>query len=418
MLSAFLLMGISTCSPVRPNPVTPNPEYEEYYRGSEGVWMQWARMNPPPITHFYATSPDPQTNSFELNVELHNIGASDAYGALFIRGYDPNILYVEGTDLSLGLQGACSIGLGNSPGGIGDFLGFSITCPQARLSYYNGGNMHASARGIGSLLGLPGMDYLNFDRVGENWRMNFDWSAIPATQYDQFNHGRLFSLMLASGTNFLAVYGYPFNDVGVLRGDNYYYPGGESAYQTFRAHIVDWPLGLDHYDVDFTVDACYGYTTYASPLICIDPQPYEYQPNECIPQEYKWSGSQGAPVAITSVKQVQTPRSIQLSFTVRNVGRGTVVHPGFLEWCSPHHLDRFDDRFKDVIYIGDVRVGQQTLLCSPGYEIRLRDGVGTFSCEYFFPTGATSAYETPVVVELWYGYHDWLQGTTRIKRAG
>jgi hypothetical protein len=142
----------------------------------------------------------------------------------------------------------------------------------------------------------------------------------------------------------------------------------------------------------------------------------------CIPKEYKWSGSQGAPVAITSLKQDPTPRSIMLTFTIRNVGAGDIVHPGYLERCSPYFnagRGGLDRRYMDTVYIGDVRIGNQRLSCTPGPEIRLNDGIGTFTCEYFMEfAGSSTAYETPVVIELWYGYKEYMETKTLIKRAG
>ncbi|MBN1275054.1 hypothetical protein JXA12_02080 [Candidatus Woesearchaeota archaeon] len=417
ILLGGLLIGASGCGTTNPYPWQ-DPEHEQYYRGSEGVYMQFLPRSPPPIVYYYGNAG--YENSFDVSVELHNMGASDAYGALFIRGYDPNIIRVEGTDLYSGMAapGACSFSLFNSDGGLFGSMGVVMNCPTTRLAYFNDNNVHAQFNTLGELIGLPGLQYADFSLTGDNLQVNTVVNADNQDQWDQYNHGRLFSMMMGSlYGDFSGVFGYPFNDVGYMRGDNYFYPGGEFGYEDFTVHINNWPLGLDYYDVDWKVDACYAYTTYASPMICIDPQPYEYNEGDCIPHEYTWSGSQGAPVAITSLKQDPSPRSTMLTFTIKNVGTGEVIHPGYLEWCSPYHLGNMNERHKNVVFVGDVRIGMQRLHCPTGYEVRLNNGVGTFTCEYFYDT-FTSAYETPVVVELWYGYRDTIYATTRIKRGG
>ncbi|MBW2983238.1 hypothetical protein KY327_02950, partial [Candidatus Woesearchaeota archaeon] len=297
---------------------------------------------------------------------------------------------------------------------------------------FDGNGFAGSADGLLSFLGLENVgDHIDITSTGDNWQFNFGWNMFQNT--GALNHGRMLVILL-SQLNFHRYNGYPFsggvdldaNPSGVLRGDNYYHPGGDYGFQNFQAHVVSWPQGLDRYDATWQVDACYAYSTYAAPSICVDPAPYDDRDKVCHPREYTWSGSQGAPVAITSLKQDSTPRKMILTFTIRNVGQGEVFHPGYMERCSPYYPGRFDARYKDIVYIGDIRIGGGTpdnpsgrLTCTPGYKVRLRDGVGTFTCEYNLQyAGSRNAYETPVVVELWYGYHETIKTHTLIKRAG
>ena len=410
ILLAILLM-VSGCGTW--NPTQTNPENEQFYQGSEGVLMRFVPGSPPPRMFYYANDLT-YDNSFDVSVELHNMGASETIGATYISGYSPHIVAIEGVELSTNPIGDCAFGLGG--GGSGG-LNLNFDCLGINVNFYDNGNMNIRIDEAMSIFGIP-LNFVDFSMLNGQWRFNMDMSLL-GDNLDLFNHGRMMILAL-SVLDFRQYNGFPFNGgIGIMKGDNYYYPGGEFGFQDFTAHIYDWPSGLDETRMTFQVDACYGYSTYAAPLICIDPAPFDETDKVCTPHEYTWSGSQGAPVAITSLKQDPTPKGMFLTFTVRNVGGGEVIHLGHLERCSPYYPGRFDGRFKDVVYIGDIRISNQQLTCTPGYEIRLNNGVGTFTCEYRLDfAGSKTAYETPVVVELWYGYHDSIQTQTLIKRAG
>jgi hypothetical protein len=62
----------------------------------------------------------------------------------------------------------------------------------------------------------------------------------------------------------------------------------------------------------------------------------------------------------------------------------------------------------------------QRLDCTPNDYIRLNPdtGEGIITCMYNIPySGLRSAYETPLVVELWYGYSKTREKKVYIKRA-
>src|SRR3989337_2797933 len=145
----------------------------------------------------------------------------------------------------------------------------------------------------------------------------------------------------------------------MLRGNTPDYPNGEEGFIEFKGYIKNWPANLDHTTQNFLVTNCYGYATYAAPEVCIDPQPFSQDRKVCIPQEIVFSQSQGAPVAITRVEQEPTPNSVIFTIHFKNVNKGTVMDIGYLQRCSPYYPGRLDSRHMNVIYVWDVRIGQQ-----------------------------------------------------------
>jgi hypothetical protein len=163
---------------------------------------------------------------------------------------------------------------------------------------------------------------------------------------------------------------------------------------------------------------CYLYTTFAAPLVCIDPDPYSDVRKVCSPDQLSFSGSQGAPIAITSIEQEASPRRSTFRINIQNVGRGEVFDAGQIQKCSPYIADRVRPSDKNVVYVGDIRIGNQRLIdCTPRGFVRLQNGRGTITCSYPYEfVGLQSAYETPLYVELWYGYSDTELRQMQIKR--
>jgi len=162
-------------------------------------------------------------------------------------------------------------------------------------------------------------------------------------------------------------------------------------------------------------------------MVCIDPDPNSDVRKVCTPKSKTWSGGNGAPVAITSIEQENTPRKIIFRINVKNIGRGTVYDPGKLEKCSPYYPGRVTPEDLNIVYLGDVRIGQTGLRtsahggmsCYPEV-IRLDPNTksGSVTCTYPIEfTQLKSAYETPLVVELWYGYSETEKRNIAVKRV-
>ncbi|MBR9693030.1 hypothetical protein GOV07_03825, partial [Candidatus Woesearchaeota archaeon] len=187
----------------------------------------------------------------------------------------------------------------------------------------------------------------------------------------------------------------------------------------FNGHLIDWPQGADQIQQHIMLTNCYMYTTFAAPTVCIDPQPYSTNRKVCTPRIATWSNGQGAPLAITRVTQENTPRTAVFHVEVRNAGHGTIYDPGKLEKCSPYYPGGAKSADMDTVWIGEVRIGNNKLTCSPQNHFRLdRTGTGRFTCTYPIEySELNSAYQTGLVIELWYGYGEIFDMPVMVKRV-
>jgi len=386
-----------------------NPSQEKFYQGSQGVTMRFDQM--PPRLFYYGDAQGSSANDFPLSVEVHNEGTSYSRGAIFLSGYDPHLIQFDEVPLATSYPGACSLR-------VGDFslnkLGFFMQCGQGFTMGGHEGNWLDS-------ISVRGRQWFKNDWL-KDLTFNFDKTDAGGTNVqiglDKINFGYrehgLLLISILSGLSFQKFLGQEY----LLAADNYDYPGGEIDYKEFNGHLVSWPEGADEIDQHFLVTNCYMYSTFAAPTVCIDPQPYSTNRKVCNPKVASWSGGQGAPLAITRVTQENTPRHAIFHITIQNVGHGTVYNPGSLEKCSPYYPGGAKSSDLNQVWVGEVRIDKYGLECTPRNVIRLDpNGRGELTCTYPIQHAQlNSAYQTPLVIELWYGYSETMQRTVPVKR--
>ncbi len=385
-----------------------DPVRARYFEGHDGVQMFFDQI--PPRLFYYGNAPQSAANDFPVSIELRNEGSSYTRGGIFLSGYDPNLIMFDEIPIAMSFPGACSFR-------IGDWslneLGFFVQCGDDftwRGSEENLIDM-ISFHGItwfDDILGDIDFMYQNTG-AGDRWDINFGGMDIGLRE-----HG-LALIATLSGLSFNKFLGREY----VLAGDTYEYPGGEIEYVEFNGHIINWPQGTDEIDQTFLVTNCYMYTTFAAPTVCIDPQPYSENRKVCNPQVATWGRGQGAPVAVTRVTQENTPRTAVFHIEVANMGQGTVYDAGMLEKCSPYYPGGARSSDLNIIWFPDVRINNRGLDCTPRHFVRLdQSGRGSFTCTYPIEYAElNSAYQTPLVIELWYGYSETMERRVRVKRV-
>jgi len=422
-LLLIILLVLTACNriPRRRESAFVNFENNKYYQGFRGVEMAFTPGMPPNRIYYYG---DQYDNSFDVNVEVANIGSSFARGGIFLSGYDPTMIEFYGINPGRTSGKACIIDIGNI--GFGEFGG-TLRCEDYFVGLGTGGTFEL---GLKNLFGSGGPYSGKFDlsrlfggvdlwykkTSGGQQRVSVGFNN-PGIDIEYANHGRLL-IALFQGIDFSRSFGTEY----LLAGDTYEYPGGELAYINFDGNIVNWPPGLDQTYQTFMITNCFLYATYAAPVVCIDPAPFSQDRKVCYPKPYTGTRGQGAPVAVTYIEQENTPRQAVFTIHIKNVGGGQVYDPGRLEMCSPYFPGRVTNDDLNIVYIGDIRVSGdlQRLDCTPNDYVRLnpQTGEGIVTCSYNIPfSGLRSAYQTPLVIELWYGYSRTMQKRVLIKRA-
>ncbi len=193
----------------------------------------------------------------------------------------------------------------------------------------------------------------------------------------------------------------------ILRGRGPYMPKGDVSAVNFNGRIAALPV--DKYNPTIMATACYEYTTTAGAQVCVDPNPYAPTSIQkvCTPSAVSL-GSQGAPVAVTSVEVNPSPGVTRFTIHISNIGGSTVFKPGKLAECSPYGAGlTFND--VDFVQVVDVKISGSSIKnkCRPIDKdfIRLTNGVASLFCE--LPKESLrgeAAYLTPLNVVLKYGY--------------
>jgi len=382
----------------------------QYFQGIKGVDAWFDQF--PPMLYYYGNAAASSANDFPFSVEVQNNGASYTRGAVFVSGYNPDLIQIDEIPITKAGQGACSLRLGDYS--LNTFSMFLQCGNNFQWSGESGDWLKSISVSGKTWFSNTILNQLVFNYQHTNAGDTIDLVLDNTTfTYDQREHGILLIGMLG-GLSFERFLGQEF----LLAGNTYDYPGGELEYIDYHGHIVNWPQGTDEIPQPFMLTTCYMYTTFAAPMVCIDPQPYSENRKVCTPQTATWGSGQGAPVAITTVTEENTPRTAVFHITVKNEGTGTVFDPGELEKCSPYFPGGAKASDENIIWIGEVRIGDQLLTCSPEHILRLQNGETSFTCSYPIQYAElNSAYMTPLVIELWYGYSTVQQQQITVKRV-
>jgi len=334
----------------------------------------------------------------------------------FISGYDPSYVFVEGQPLTqTDNRGACSIDITSMGDTFSDWSGW-LSCSLADGSSFDyqqdGAYWHTNINNFGSFLGELGiwettpewLQGLDISLTGEEsnglkgFSLDFDSNAYNV---NLLYHGQGLGVLLEKTLPFEAGFGREYN----LAADNQYYPGGQMEFIDYKVKMRTWPSPLEEYNIPFMLTNCYAYSTYTSPFICIDPQPLSDRRKACTPRDISLT-SQGAPVAVTKIEQQSSGKKANFKITIKNVGNGEIIYWGDVSRCSPYSPLKLTEKNKNIVQLFSVRIEDTELKCTPTDDkIKLVNGEGTISCTYDLKyNNIQTAYQTPLIIEFWYGY--------------
>lgn len=202
-------------------------------------------------------------------------------------------------------------------------------------------------------------------------------------------------------------------NVRVLEGKNIYNTQGGFNQLEFRSTNVKLPEGVFEYTPTLHYMTCYNYHTIASPQVCVDPLLYQVTAEQktCIPRDVGMGGGQGGPVGVSFVGVDMVGKKAIFEINVVNSGGGKAVSPEtHIQDCGGSNLNYQDlDRVKYEVQL----TGASLVDCKPSdHFVRLVNNQGKIICSFNLASG--SAYETPLRIDLDYGYIDSIQKPVRI----
>jgi hypothetical protein len=179
-------------------------------------------------------------------------------------------------------------------------------------------------------------------------------------------------------------------------------PQGGYALKEYTDNEVRIPFDSDRYQTTLMATSCYKYRTKATPTVCVDPDPNGRVGTKACTVRSVAAGTQGAPIAVTSVDTRISSNEVFFTARISNVGGGTLITPAAFSSC-PFALDYKD---KDVAFVtmrtSFSQIGECTPRGTPDDPVRMLGGTGTITCAFNNPGG--NAFTTPVEIIVDYAY--------------
>jgi hypothetical protein len=197
-------------------------------------------------------------------------------------------------------------------------------------------------------------------------------------------------------------------------------PDGEKSLITVRARTKILESQTEVHTSQVLLTACYPYKTILVQEVCIDPDVYKTKRQKNVCESLRLDlTDQGGPVAVTRVEPAmlasEGSNSVRAQFTIyiRNVGNGEVFDLNSVEEaCSSSQISRENLNAVRV----SAKVSDRTLQCTPQpLHLNKKEGIVRCLLESGFAVGS-SAFVSPLVVELSYGYSFTISKSVIIRR--
>lgn len=204
-----------------------------------------------------------------------------------------------------------------------------------------------------------------------------------------------------------------------IKGKSFIRRNGEKKPVLFDGRVKDLQetgVGYDDLSTPITATLCYSYTTHLEENVCIDPDIYGLQERKkaCTAQDLTLN-DQGAPVAITSVKESTVDEGssqlVYMTFHIKNLAGGLVADASPSVLCSSANIgDKKVSRLKVNAQLGNTRME-----CAKDI-VHLDNDEGEVTCSA--RVTAQEEYATVLKADLTYGYSTTLpQEMVRILRS-
>jgi len=403
-------------------------------RGSSRDGLSIRVLNPP--RYMYYTG---EGDEYPLQVELKTYGESMASGALYIYGYSPDIIDVEGVLIGEKKEKDFRVSFFKNQ----DFWGtnwcmssknLDQILPLQEFNIFMGSNLEEAVLIMGGKLLfnineniripidfgfhagdtqglLLGFGPLTFD-IGGGKRIvklgNIAIGNLEDINLEDFAYGNIFVPIVGALQPIKALNGRFF----LLKGRNQYNPAGDQTIETFNVRIKGIPLQAEEVKQTIGIRACYAYVTDAFVDECIDPDYRSEIGKESKPcrfREVVTPKNTIGPIKITKIEQHISKDKLYITMYIQKTGRGIIWNPFSLAKCSPYYPsdERIEPDDQNRILLGEVFMGSDPtpMECRPSRIIPLDEhGRGVVTCTYNLKYDVRNAYVDQLFIELWYGY--------------
>ncbi len=177
---------------------------------------------------------------------------------------------------------------------------------------------------------------------------------------------------------------------------------------SFSAENLQLPEDQKQHTFWFVAKACYPYKTFASETVCINPDATDpFSDSVCEVEDYKVTGGQGAPLAVTKIEHVATESTagtFQNHFLVHieNQGKGKVVSPDkYAVECGQGFVPPED--FENIGVTVEISGTDISDNCNRPMIDEENGDLLVMFC-YYEMVSDIGAYTTPMLITLDYGY--------------
>ena len=174
---------------------------------------------------------------------------------------------------------------------------------------------------------------------------------------------------------------------------------GEQYTEEFKLETYDFES--ETFSPEIYANICYKYKTIANPMVCIK-DIKNINDRECKAGKQILKGGQGAPISVTSVNERINANSISFAIYVKNEDKGIAFLEDEMDSC-PNSLN-YDNANKLKIKVKIFELGEG--ICTPE-TITLENNEGYTTCKFNEPK-IKNYYESPLNIELKYGYYDFV----------
>ena len=204
-----------------------------------------------------------------------------------------------------------------------------------------------------------------------------------------------------------------------IKGKSIYAPLGDKERIILKARSTQLGGQITKQSTTIIANVCYNYLTQASIITCMDTQPLKKETKVCQIQTENPRGGQGGPVGIISVETKimphENPELVKPTYIIeiQNLGEGQIIESNLVyDACTGRSIGKEN---YDIVTI-NAMLSNDILNCQP-QQIKLKSKENKIFCELSRGLNKNRGnYQTPLLVELDYGYMQTLPKTITINK--